>query len=67
MSTTYTRNDLRRLRQALASGERRISFGDKTVEYRSVGELLEAIRQVERALARSRPARQVRVTTRKGF
>jgi hypothetical protein len=66
----YTQTQLRALRAALASGERRVTFGDKTVEYRSVDELKAAIREVETALAAARgqrPARQIRVTTDKGF
>lgn len=67
---TYTNAQLRTLRKALATGERRVSFGDKTVEYRSIDELHAAIRTVESEIARSRgtPAkRQIRVTTAKGF
>ncbi len=67
---SYTTNQLDALKRALATGERRVSFGDKTVEYRSVEELQEAIRTVEAELARSAgtPAkRQIRVTTAKGF
>ena len=67
---TYTPADLDALQQALLSGERRVSFGDKTVEYRSVGELQAAIRTVAAALARDQgtaPTRQIRVTTSKGF
>jgi hypothetical protein len=67
---TYTPADLEALQQALISGERRVSFGDKTVEYRSVAELQAAIRTVSAALTREtgeRPARQARVTTSKGF
>ena len=67
---TYTPADLDALQQALAAGERRVSFGDKTVEYRSVAELQAAIRTVAAALAREQgapAARQVRVTTSKGF
>lgn len=67
---TYTAADLEALQQALATGERRVTFADKTVEYRSVAELQAAIRTVAAALAREQgttPARQVRVTTRKGF
>ncbi len=63
----YTKADLRKLRRALVTGERRVTFGDKTVEYRSVGELLEAIRHVERELVRAKSTRQVRVMTSKGF
>jgi hypothetical protein len=67
---TYTAADLEALQQALATGERRVTFADKTVEYRSVAELREAIRIVAAALLRDQgttPARQVRVTTSKGF
>ena len=67
---SYTAADLEALQQALATGERRVTFADKTVEYRSVAELREAIRTVSTALARGAgeaPARQVRVTTSKGF
>ena len=67
---SYSTEQLDALRRALVTGERRVSFGDKTVEYRSVEELLAAIRTVEGALARaagSRPTRQVRITTGKGF
>jgi hypothetical protein len=67
---SYTPADLEALQQALISGERRVSFGDKTVEYRSVAELQAAIRTVAAALSRDQgtaPARQVRVTTSKRF
>ena len=47
----YTIEQLTALEAALAKGEKRVSFGDKTVEYRSVQELKEAMRAVERGLA----------------
>lgn len=67
---SYTTTQLDALKKALATGERRVSFGDKTVEYRSVEELREAIRTVEAELARTSGTsskRQIRVTTSKGF
>ncbi|MDC7707240.1 phage head-tail joining protein [Vogesella indigofera] len=67
---TYTSTQLDALKHALATGERRVSFGDKTVEYRSVEELQAAIRTVEAELARDAgrsSKRQIRVTTSKGF
>ncbi|MFY9975638.1 MAG: hypothetical protein WAK53_15370 [Chromatiaceae bacterium] len=67
---TYTPADLEALQQALISGEQRVSFGDKTVKRRSVADLQAAIRTVAAALARDQgtaPARQIRVTTSKGF
>jgi hypothetical protein len=71
----YTELQLEALQTALAQGERRVSFADKTVEYRSVEELTLAIREVKRGLEvqaaetglwPSSP-RQIRVTTGKGF
>jgi hypothetical protein len=71
----YTEDQLTALEAALAKGEKRVTFGDKTVEYRSVEELKEAIRAVERGLSVQSvntglipPApRQIRVNTGKGF
>ncbi|MEK8089238.1 phage head-tail joining protein [Thermithiobacillus plumbiphilus] len=66
----YTAADREALERALARGERRVTFGDKTVEYRSVDELRGALREVDAALAREagRPKlRQIRVTTGKGL
>lgn len=66
----YTAADREALERALARGERRVTFGDKTVEYRSVDELRAALREVNAALAREagRPKlRQIRVTTGKGL
>ena len=71
----YTEVQLQALETALAKGEKRVSFGDKTVEYRSVEELKDAIREVKRGLLEQAAAsglwpsapRQIRVTTGKGF
>ena len=71
----YTEDQLTALEAALAKGEKRVTFGDKTVEYRSVEELKDAIRAVERGLAEQAattglippPARQIRINTTKGF
>ena len=71
----YTEIQLQALEAALAKGEKRVSFGDKTVEYRSVEELKDAIREVKRGLLEQAAAsglwpgapRQIRVTTGKGF
>jgi hypothetical protein len=70
----YTQSDLDALQAALAKGEKRVSFGDKTVEYRSVEELQAAIRQVKRELFEQAVAtglwpgapRQIRLHTTKG-
>ena len=76
MSTpTYTEAQLQVLRDSLARGEKRVTFGDKTVEYRTVDELKAAIAEVEAAMHKDavatglypRAPRQVRVVTGKGF
>ena len=70
----YTESQVKALESALAKGERRVSLGDKTVEYRSIDELRAAIREVKRGLFEQAVAtnlwpgapRQIRVTTGKG-
>ena len=71
----YTEAQLQALESALAKGERRVTFADKTVEYRSVDEIKAAIREVKRGISEQAtatglwpgPPRQIRVTTSKGF
>jgi hypothetical protein len=71
----YTEVQLQALQAALAKGEKRVTFGDKTVEYRTVEELRTAIREVRRGLLQQAAEtglmpgapRQIRVTTSKGF
>ncbi len=70
----YTETQLEALEAALAKGERRVSFGDKTVEYRSIEELTAAIREVKCGLLQQAvdtglwpgAPRQIRITTSKG-
>lgn len=71
----YTETQLEALEAALAKGERRVTFGDKTIEYRSIEELRMAIREVQSGLFEQasqagrwpRAPRQIRVTTGKGL
>jgi hypothetical protein len=71
----YTQAHLDALEAALVKGEKRVTFGDKTVEYRSVDELQAAIAAVKRDIFEQsmntglRPGapRQIRVTTGKGL
>jgi hypothetical protein len=73
--STYSEAQLQALRDALTKGEKRVTFGDKTVEYRTVDELKAAIAEVEAAMHKDavatglypRAPRQIRVTTGKGF
>lgn len=69
----YTEEQLTALETALAKGEKRVTFQDKTVEYRTVDELVAAIREVRRGLFEQATAtglwpgapRQIRIHTRK--
>lgn len=63
----YTQDQLTALEIALARGEHRVTFADKTVEYRSVDDLKAAIREVKRGLGITNSARQIRINTDKGF
>lgn len=71
----YTQEQLDALQATLAKGEKRVTFADKTVEYRTVDELKAAIREVQADLYRQavdtglwpQAPRQIRVTTSKGF
>lgn len=70
----HTQAQLDALQAALAKGERRVTFADKTVEYRSVEELQAAITAVRRDLFEQAAAtglwpgapRQIRINTHKG-
>ena len=68
--TSYTSEHLRALREALASGEHRVTYDGKSIEYRSVADLKSALAQVEASLARAggrTKSRQIRITTAKGL
>ncbi len=38
----FTTEDLSRIERAIAKGERRVTFSDRTVEYRDIAELMQA-------------------------
>ncbi len=64
--STYTPEHLQALRAALASGEHRVTFEGKSIEYRSVADLKTAIAEVESSIAResgSTKTRQIHVST----
>ncbi len=66
----YTEEQLQALRNSLASGVRRVRFGDREIEYRTVDELRAAIAAAETDVARNSAtpiARQIRISTEKGF
>jgi len=66
----YTEQQLQALRDALANGARRVRFGDREIEYRSIDELKQAIAAAEAEIAKDNGTpvtRQIRITTEKGF
>ena len=68
--TSYNEQHLQALREALASGEHRVTYDGKSVEYRSVVDLKAAIAEVESQIARAagrRKSRQIRISTSKGL
>ena len=66
----YTDQQLQALRDALANGVRRVKFGDREIEYRTIDELKQAIAAAEADVAKNNGTpmiRQIRVSTEKGF
>ena len=66
----YTDQQLQTLRDALANGVRRVKFGDREIEYRTIDELKQAIATAEAEIAKAAGApvvRQIRISTEKGF
>jgi hypothetical protein len=66
----YTDQQLQALRDALASGVRRVRFADREMEFRDVAELKQAIATAEAEIAKAAGApvvRQIRISTEKGF
>jgi hypothetical protein len=66
----YTEQQLQALRDALANGVRRVRFGDREIEYRTIDELKAAIAAAEADVRKSSGVpvtRQIRVSTEKGL
>jgi len=65
----YTQQQAEALREAMTSGVLTVEYDGKRVTYRSVGEIREALAEVDAALAREqgRRVRQIRINTNKGF
>jgi hypothetical protein len=66
----FTDAQIQTLRDALASGVRRVKFGDRELEFRSAEELKIAIAAAEADIAKNsgnRTVRQIRISTQKGL
>jgi len=62
----YTLDDLEALESALASGAKRVEYNDRTVEFRSVRELKEAIQLVKKDLGLVKRGGRVLCESKKG-
>ncbi|MFU8832111.1 MAG: phage head-tail joining protein [Wenzhouxiangella sp.] len=47
----FVQADLDRINSAIASGERRVKFSDREIEYRDISDMLLAKSQIEKELA----------------
>lgn len=60
----WTQEDLDAVQQALASGEKSVTFADgRKLEYQNTGELLKLRTQIKSEIAANNPARPVRRAT----
>ena len=64
---SFTQSQLDGLREAYASGVTEVSYDGKTVKYRTLAELSQAIQTAEAALGVKRPSRQHYPTFSKGL
>lgn len=55
---TYTLDDYKALKEAIASGAREVWYGDKRVAYRTQGEMLALLEIMESELSIKRPPRR---------
>lgn len=63
---SFTSSDLDAINRAIARGERRVTFSDRTVEYRDVDELLRARNAIRTELAQSQPQGRRRIRPMRG-
>ncbi|HEL4148048.1 TPA: hypothetical protein UM348_000744 [Stenotrophomonas maltophilia] len=69
---SWTQDDVKRLKAAIASGQLSVRHGDRQVTYQSVEAMLTALDRMEAELAAGAPARKpatrrYRFTTLRGF
>ena len=62
----YTTEDVEKLEAALASGAKEVEYNDRTVKYRSVKELKEAIQVVKKELGLVKRGGRVLCNPKKG-
>lgn len=49
----FTQDDLDTINRAISTGEKRVSFSDRTIEYRDIHELLRARSEIEKELSKA--------------
>jgi hypothetical protein len=62
-----TKDNLDKLDAAIASGVRSVSFGDKSITFHSVDEMIKLRSQIARALGLTEPKRRYYPQVSKGF
>ncbi len=62
--TSWTQEDLERVQEALASGERSVTFADgRKIEYQTAADLMKVRNQIRAELAAGDPGRTLRRAT----
>lgn len=59
---SYTQQDLKNIKAAIASGERQVTIGNQSVTYRSIGDLITARDEIQRELNAATPASRPRTS-----
>jgi biopolymer transport protein ExbD len=67
----WTQTDVDAIKAAIAKAERRVTYGDKTVEYRDMSEMMRALKMIEAEVAslttKTTPSRSVLVQHGRGI
>jgi hypothetical protein len=63
----YSQSDLQAIQSAIAKGELRVTFADRSVEYRSIDDLMKAEAHIANALSAGTRSKQSFGTSSKGF
>jgi len=66
MSSSWTQSDLDAIEQAIAQGVRRVEYNDRTVEYRSLKEMLQTRDLIRRSLGKTKRANRILCEADKG-
>lgn len=54
----FSQSDIDALKRSIALGEKSVQFADRTIIYRGIAEMIQALRLMEGEVAATRPAKQ---------